>query len=85
MLTEPKVFRLKKISLFGGLDPHKLYLATETDNGYVIKINSSIWMGMPRSIVEKSPKLFSPYNREAHKNIKKRKRIFLTRKNPNHV
>ena len=83
MLIEPKVYRLKKISIFPTLDPKTLYLVHETDKGYTVDVGKLEWMTFPKSIVEKSPKLFSPYNREAHKTIKKKRRIFLTRKNPN--
>lgn len=85
MLIQPKVFRLKKVSLFPTLDKKTLYLINETDNGYTMNVGDGTWIGFPKKIVERSPRLFSPYNRNDHKTTKKRKRIFLTRKNPNHV
>ena len=83
MLISPKVFRLKKVSLFPTLNPKTLYLVNETDAGYTVDVGESEWMTFPKSIVEKSPKIFSLYNRESHKIAKKKRIIFLNRKSPN--
>lgn len=56
-----KNYRLLKPELFL-LDKKKVWLATETPVGYVLKINEVDWIGLPKSIVENSRKLFSQYD-----------------------
>jgi hypothetical protein len=56
-----KNYRLLKPELFL-LDKKKVWLATETPGGYVLKIDEDTRIGFPKSIVEKSRKLFREYN-----------------------
>lgn len=69
MITNPKFFRLRKLTLFPTLDKSRLYLFTETDNGYICKISDKEWIGFPKSMVECQTKLFSLYSRSEHKMV----------------
>lgn len=77
MITEQrKTFRLLRPDLFG-LDKHKSYIVSETDNGYTMKVNDTEWCGFPKSVVENSRKLFGVYShkdRRTYNNIKKLKK-----------
>ena len=85
---KPKHFRLLKPELLN-LNKNKVYLATETPTGYVIKLDDGDWMGFPKSIVENAGKMFRLYSKDEHREyrrFKQRKRIVLTRKQTlNHV
>ena len=69
-----KIFRLKKAhSWFPDLEYKKLYLAIETDNGYIIKVSEGEYIGLPKRIVENSPKVFEPYDPNKPKPVAKKK------------
>ncbi len=72
-MFKPKIYRLRKISLFPTLDRTKLYLVTETDKGYTCKIGEGQYMGFPKELVESGSKLFTPYSKEPHIEAKKNK------------
>jgi len=81
---KPKHFRLLRPDLFN-LDKNKVYLATETPAGYVLKIDDFYWIGFPKKTVEKSFRMFRLYNGEEHRiynrfKKNKRPRIPLTLK-----
>ena len=61
-----KNYRLLKPELFL-LDKKKVWLATETPVGYVLKINEYDWIGFPKSIVENARKLFREYDYHEHR------------------
>lgn len=42
-----------------GLSPGKKYIFTETENGYSLRINTSEWIGMPKSVIESNPQLYT--------------------------
>lgn len=71
--NKAKLFRLVKPGLFK-LDQKKLYLATETPVGYVVKIDDYNRMGFPKRIVENNLKLFKPYFYSEHKEYNRNKR-----------
>jgi hypothetical protein len=85
-----KTYRLKKILWFPFLDPKKLYLAHETDFGYTLEIGKKLWIGLPKVIVERSPKVFEIYDPEKHNEARRNKNDnrsnFLNlKKRSNHV
>ncbi len=57
---KPKHFRLVKPLLFK-LNHKKLYLASETPVGYVLRIDENNWCTFPKMIVEGNTKLFKPH------------------------
>lgn len=69
-----KIYRLKKIAMFSALNPKELYLAKETNAGYTMKIGEGEWVGLPKRLVERSPKVFERYDQPKHRVIKKNKR-----------
>ena len=84
---KPKLYRLLRPELFSLEKKGKLYLAEETPAGYVVKLGGSDRIGLPKFIVEKATKLFSPYSKEAHQRARKfskRPRITLIKKQPQH-
>ena len=71
--NKAKIFRLAKPDLFK-LEKGKLYLATETPVGYVVKIDDYTRIGLPKKCVENNLKLFKPYNYRDHKDYNRNKR-----------
>jgi hypothetical protein len=79
-----KLYRLKRPSLFM-LSPKKLWLAEETDRGYVIKVAYKQWIGLPKFNVENNKALFEPYNRDKHMEARRKRNHFINAKNKENV
>ena len=70
-----KIYRFKKVALFPTLNPKELFLAKETNVGYTVDIGNGEWIGLPKSLVEHSPRVFELYDHNKHRQIKKRKKF----------
>lgn len=75
MQESMKIYRFKKVALFPNLNPRELFLAKETNVGYTVDVGNGEWIGLPKSLVENSPKVFEPYDHNKHRQIKKRNKF----------
>jgi hypothetical protein len=46
-----------------GLRPEFKLIFKRTENGYCAKLSSDKWIGMPTSLIERSPQLFNKINK----------------------
>lgn len=50
-------YRLKNPKAWG-LNPKNEYFAEETDKGFSVTLKKSMWIGLPKHLVVRNPKIF---------------------------